>query len=81
MMFAGIVAGPLYVLVSLIEVASRDGFDPRRHAWSQLANGEGGWIHSATLITCGSTRRCSSPSGSPGRPPPWAVSRCPRAPR
>ena len=53
MLFAGVVAGPLYVLVSLIEVVARDGFDPRRHAWSQLANGEPGWIHSATLVVSG----------------------------
>jgi heme A synthase len=53
MLFAGIIAGPLYVLVSLIEVVSRDGFDPRRHAWSQLANGDFGWIHSTTLIVSG----------------------------
>jgi hypothetical protein len=48
-----VVAGPLYVVVSLIEVAARDGFDPRRHAWSQLANGDAGWIHVATLIGTG----------------------------
>ncbi len=53
MLLAGVVAGPLYVIVSLIEVVSRDGFDPRRHAWSQLANGDFGWIHSATLIVSG----------------------------
>ena len=53
MLRAGVVAGPLYVIVSLIEVLTRPGFDPRRHAWSQLANGDRGWIHSATLIVCG----------------------------
>ncbi|MEU4426477.1 DUF998 domain-containing protein [Actinoplanes sp. NPDC024001] len=50
---AGIVAGPLYVLVSLIEIAVRDGFDPSRHAWSMLANGPFGWVHSLTLIVSG----------------------------
>ncbi len=53
MLLAGVVAGPLYVIVSLIEVLSRDGFDPRRHAWSQLANGDLGWVHSADLIVSG----------------------------
>jgi hypothetical protein len=53
MLYAGIVAGPLYVVVSLLEVIGRDGFDPRRHAWSQLANGDLGWIHVATLIVSG----------------------------
>ncbi|HEU4346983.1 MAG TPA: DUF998 domain-containing protein [Actinoplanes sp.] len=53
MLLAGIFAGPLYVVVSLLEVVSRDGFDPRRHPWSQLANGDFGWIHSALLIVSG----------------------------
>lgn len=50
---AGALAGPLYVVVSLVEVVSRDGFDPARNAWSQLANGDLGWLHSATLIVAG----------------------------
>jgi hypothetical membrane protein len=49
----GAAAGPLYVLVSLTEAATRDGFDPTRHAWSMLANGSLGWIHSANLIGSG----------------------------
>ncbi|GAA0256168.1 DUF998 domain-containing protein [Cryptosporangium japonicum] len=51
--YAGLAAGPLYVGVSLIEAATRDGFDPTRHAWSQLANGDLGWIHRANLILSG----------------------------
>lgn len=50
---AGAVAGPLYVGVSLVEVVTREGFDPTRHAWSQLANGDLGWIHSANLVISG----------------------------
>ncbi|WP_203996884.1 DUF998 domain-containing protein [Virgisporangium aurantiacum] len=50
---AGLVGGPLYVVVSLIEVAVRDGFDPSRHAWSMLANGSFGWVHSANLVVSG----------------------------
>jgi hypothetical membrane protein len=50
---AGLVAGPLYVVVSLIEVVVRDGFDPTRHAWSMLANGPFGWVHSANLVVSG----------------------------
>lgn len=50
---AGIVAGPLYVGVSLVEVATREGFDPTRHTWSQLANGGPGWIHVANLLVTG----------------------------
>ena len=50
---AGILAGPFYVVVSLIEIRVRDGFDPTRHAWSMLANGPGGWVHTANLIISG----------------------------
>lgn len=50
---AGVVAGPLYVVVSLIEIMVRDGFDPTRHAWSMLANGSFGWVHSANLVVSG----------------------------
>jgi hypothetical membrane protein len=50
---AGLVAGPLYVMVSLIEVMVRDDFDPTRHAWSMLANGSFGWVHTANLVVSG----------------------------
>lgn len=49
----GAAAGPLYVAVSLAEASSRAGFDPTRHAWSQLANGDLGWVHVANLIVSG----------------------------
>jgi hypothetical membrane protein len=49
----GIVAGPLYVLVSLTESLTRDGFDLRRHAWSLLSNGPYGWVHIATFVVTG----------------------------
>lgn len=50
---AGIVAGPCYVVVSLAQALTRDGFDLTRHAWSMLANGGLGWIQSANLIVSG----------------------------
>ncbi|GAA3391995.1 DUF998 domain-containing protein [Cryptosporangium minutisporangium] len=50
---AGAAAGPLYVVVSLVEVVTREGFDPTRHAWSMLANGGPGWIHRTNLIVSG----------------------------
>jgi hypothetical protein len=34
----GAVAGPAYVVVSLAQALTRDGFDLTRHAWSLLAN-------------------------------------------
>ena len=49
----GVIAGPLYVATSLLQVAWHDGFDPTRHSWSLLAAGPNGWIQSANLILTG----------------------------
>ena len=49
----GVIAGPIYVLVVAAQMATRDGFDPTRHAASQLANGEWGWIQIATFVVTG----------------------------
>lgn len=49
----GIVAGPLYVLVGILEVLFRPGFNPTRHDLSLMANGDWGWVHSLLLITTG----------------------------
>jgi hypothetical membrane protein len=49
----GVVAGPFYVAVSLVQAAVRDGFDLTRHEWSLLANGPGGWIQITNLILTG----------------------------
>lgn len=49
----GVLAGPLYVVVSLIQGFTREGFDLTRHAWSLLANGPLGWIHVVNLVLTG----------------------------
>jgi hypothetical protein len=49
----GVIAGPLYVVVSLAQAYTRDGFDPTRHAWSLLQNGDLGWIQTTNLIVSG----------------------------
>jgi hypothetical membrane protein len=49
----GVVAGPVYVGVSLAQAFTRDGFDVSRHAWSLLANGPFGWIQVANLAFTG----------------------------
>jgi hypothetical membrane protein len=49
----GILAPPLYVVVWLAQAATRDGFNPRQHAASLLANGEHGWIQIANFIVVG----------------------------
>jgi hypothetical protein len=52
-LIAGAVAGPLYVCVGTLEALLRRGFDIRIHSLSLLANGPGGWIHSAMLVVSG----------------------------
>lgn len=49
----GVLAGPCYVAVSLIQAATRDGFDLARHQWSLLANGGPGWIQIANFVLTG----------------------------
>jgi hypothetical protein len=49
----GIIAGPIYVVVSLAQALSRDGFHLHTHAWSLLANGAFGWIQIANFIVTG----------------------------
>ena len=49
----GLLAGPLYVGVGLIEMLIRPGFDLRRHSLSLLSNGDLGWIHIINLIISG----------------------------
>jgi hypothetical membrane protein len=49
----GVVAGAVYVGVSLAQAFTRDGFDLTKHAWSLLANGPHGWIQVANLALTG----------------------------
>ncbi|HEX6871958.1 MAG TPA: DUF998 domain-containing protein [Micromonosporaceae bacterium] len=49
----GVIAGPLYVGVSLAQAVTRDGFDLSRHAWSLLSNGSAGWIQVTNFIVAG----------------------------
>ena len=53
LLLAGAIAGPLYLVVGLIEAFTRPGFDIRRHDLSLLANGDLGWIHVTLLIVSG----------------------------
>lgn len=50
---AGVVAGPLFVLVGLVQVLTREGFDLTRHPLSLLALGDLGWIQIANFIVAG----------------------------
>jgi hypothetical protein len=49
----GIVAGPLYLAVSLVEALTREGFDITRHSLSLLSNGTLGWVHITLFVVTG----------------------------
>ncbi|TCO55079.1 DUF998 domain-containing protein [Actinocrispum wychmicini] len=49
----GVLAGPFYVLVSLLQALTTQGFDLTRHEWSLLATGPAGWIQIANLVLSG----------------------------
>jgi hypothetical membrane protein len=49
----GAVAGPLYVVIALLQVLTRDGFDLGRHPLSLLSLGELGWIQIANFVVSG----------------------------
>lgn len=50
---AGIVAGPLYAAVVLVQALTRDGFDVTKHPASLLANGGPGWIQTVNFVVSG----------------------------
>lgn len=50
---AGIVAGPLFITVSLAQIPFRDGFDMTRHAFSFLLIGPGGWLQAVNYVLVG----------------------------
>jgi hypothetical protein len=49
----GVIAGPLYLAVGLAQAITRDGFDLRKHPFSMLSLGEGGWIQITNFIVSG----------------------------
>ena len=49
----GAAAGPLYVVVGLMEALTRTGFDLAHDDLSLLSNGSLGWIHIALLVVTG----------------------------
>ena len=49
----GVVAGPLFIIVGVIQMFIRPGFDIRRHALSLLSNGDLGWIQIANFVVSG----------------------------
>lgn len=49
----GVVAGPVYVVVGVLQMLVRDGFDIRRHSLSIMSNGDLGWIQIANFVVTG----------------------------
>ena len=49
----GIIAGPLYIILGLVQMAIRPGFDITRHSLSLLANGDLGWIQTLNFLVTG----------------------------
>jgi hypothetical protein len=43
----------MYVIVTLIQALTRDGFDVKQHRFTLLTAGELGWIHQANMVLVG----------------------------
>lgn len=53
LLWCGVLAGPVYLLVSIAQILTREGFDITRHSWSVLSNGDLGWIHILNFLVTG----------------------------
>ncbi len=49
----GIIAGPFYVVVGVLQILIRPGFDPTRHDLSLMSNGDLGWIQITNFVVSG----------------------------
>ena len=49
----GVVAGPLFIAVAVLQALTRQGFDLGRHPLSLLSLGELGWIQIANFVVAG----------------------------
>jgi hypothetical protein len=49
----GVIAGPIYLTVTLTHTSTREGFDPTLHPWSLLSNGDREWIQTSNFILTG----------------------------
>ena len=70
---AGVVAGPLFVAVGLVQIVTREGFDLSRHPLSLLSLGDAGWVQITNFVVAGvlmlafATGVARSLGGGPGR--------------
>jgi Protein of unknown function (DUF998) len=53
LLYCGVLAGPFYLAVGVIQGFVRDGFDFARHPLSLLANGPGGWVQTTNFVISG----------------------------
>lgn len=53
LLIGGAAAGPLFIAVVLLQLATRDGFDIRRHPISLLSLGPGGWVQMLNFTLAG----------------------------
>ncbi len=72
----GVIAGPIYVVVAAAQIFTRDGYDPTRHAVSQLSNGDLGWIQIVNFLLTGAMTIAAAVGVrralGPGRLSAWA---------
>jgi hypothetical membrane protein len=52
-LICGLIAGPVYLVVGVIQAFTRPGFDITRDDLSLLANGNLGWVQIANLVLTG----------------------------
>lgn len=53
LLVCGVLVGPFYLVVGLLQALVRDGFDLGRHSLSALANGSGGWVQTGNFVLSG----------------------------
>lgn len=53
LLWAGVAAGPLFLVVTLAQVSTRDGFDLSRHPASLLSLGDLGFVQIANFVVTG----------------------------
>ena len=49
----GTIAGPIYIIVGLVQILTREGFDMTRHPLSLMSTGDLGWIQITNFILTG----------------------------
>lgn len=53
LLVGGVVAGPIFLVVGLVQAFTRPGFDITRHPLSLLSNGDMGWIQITNFLASG----------------------------